>query len=136
MGGISCELNMGIKRIKVVEELLGVFLLVDDKGVIHIPEWDPGRVGGSADGSGFKVLHEQVIYQWAYGGPSSSTMYLFIILTLECEKGILRQNSSRITILQINKEVLLVICGSCCSLPQMMSRTGSTGTDVKRAFTS
>ena len=30
------------------EELFGMFCLLDDKGVIHIPEPDPGRIEGSA----------------------------------------------------------------------------------------
>ena len=105
-----------------------VFYLVDDKGAIHIPKPDPGRTWGSADCSGFIVLHEQVSYQWAHRGPHSSTMYLFIIL--------LRQNSMRMTILWTDREVLLLWCGSCCSLPQMKLTAGSTGTAVKKPFTS
>ena len=69
------------------EELLGVFCVMDDRGVINIPKPDSRRVGGSADGSGFKVFHKQVCYQWAYGGFHGHTMYLFVILTLECDKG-------------------------------------------------
>ena len=74
--GLRCELYVGVKEIEVGEELLGVFCLVDDKGVIHIPEPYPWRIGGGADGSGFKVLLTQVSYQWAYGGPHSKTIYL------------------------------------------------------------
>ena len=44
-----------VKGIKVVLKLLGVLCLVDDKGVNHIPKPDLGRIGGSADGSGFEV---------------------------------------------------------------------------------
>ena len=33
-----------------------MFCLMVDKDVTHIPKTDSGRVGGSPDGSGFKVL--------------------------------------------------------------------------------
>ena len=45
---LSCELYVGIEGIKVGKELLGVFCLLDDKSVIHIPKPDPGLVGGGA----------------------------------------------------------------------------------------
>ena len=51
-----------VEGIEVGEKFLGVFYLVDDKGVIHVPKPDPGDIGGSADGSGFEVLHKQVTY--------------------------------------------------------------------------
>ena len=63
-----------------------MFCPVDYRGVINISKMDPGR-WGSADGTGFKLLPEQVSKQSAYGRPHSSTMHLFIIFTLECEKG-------------------------------------------------
>ena len=66
LGGLCCELYVvyaGVKGITVVEELLGVFCLVDDKGVIHIPKPSPGRMMGDADRSSFKVLHEQASNQ-------------------------------------------------------------------------
>ena len=62
---------------------MGVFCLVDNKVVIHIPRPDPGGFGCIADGSSFEVLHEQVGYQRAYGRPHGSPMYLFIKLTLQ-----------------------------------------------------
>ena len=61
------------------KELLGVFYLVDDKGVIHIPNLDPGGIAGGVD--------KQASYQRANGRCHRSTVYLFIILTLECGKG-------------------------------------------------
>ena len=81
-----CKLYVGVKGIKVGEKMLGVFCLVDDKGVILVPNPYPGRIGANTNGSGLEVLHEQVSYQWAYGGSNGSPMYLLIILTLECEK--------------------------------------------------
>ena len=58
------------------------------KGVIHIPKSDSGRIGcGAADGSGFKVLHKQVGYQWANWGTDGNTMYLSIIHTLKLKEG-------------------------------------------------
>ena len=37
-----------------------MFCIMDAEGVIHIPKTDSRRVGGSAECSGFKVLHKQV----------------------------------------------------------------------------
>ena len=104
---------------------------MDNKGVINVPK----QILGGAYGSGFKVSHEEVGNQWAYGRTNSSTMYLFIILTLECEKGNFKADLRRMIMLLIEREVLLWSSGSCCSLPQVMLRAGSTRTDVKRAFT-
>ena len=42
-------------------------------------------MGGSAKGFDLKLFHEQVCNERANGGPHGSTMYLFIILTLEEE---------------------------------------------------
>ena len=36
---------MGILEVDVLEELMAVLCLLDDKGVIHIPEPQAGRVG-------------------------------------------------------------------------------------------
>ena len=114
---------------------MGAFCLLDDEGVIHRPKPHPGWVVGRADGSGFKVLHKQVDNQRADGGAHGHTMYLFIILTLEDEKGtfsIKLKDGNDV----VNGQVLLLSCGSCCSLPQMMSRAGSTRTNVNRVFMS
>ena len=66
-GGLCSELYLGVKGIKVGEQLLGVFCHVDDKVVIHVPKPGPGWIGGGADGSDFKVLHVQVIYKGLIG---------------------------------------------------------------------
>ena len=60
---------------------------MDDKGVIHIPEPDSGRAGGSAECSGFDILHKQVGFQWSNGETHDHTMYLFKIHTLKLEEG-------------------------------------------------
>ena len=39
--GLGCELYIGIERIKVDKELLGVFCLMNNKGVILKPKPDP-----------------------------------------------------------------------------------------------
>ena len=46
-----------------------------------------------------------------------------MILIAACEKG--SQNSRRVTILYMDRDVLLLSYGSCCSLPWMMLRAGS-----------
>ena len=70
--GLSSKLYVGIERIKVGKELLGVFCLMNNKCVIHVPMSDPGWVGRGAKGSGFEVLHKQVGYYRAYGRSHSS----------------------------------------------------------------
>ena len=42
---------------------------------------------GSGDDSSFKMLHKHISYQGLKGESHGSTMYLFVILILECEKG-------------------------------------------------
>ena len=46
----------------MLKYLLAGFCLLDDKGVILIPRQKSGWIGVSADGLGFKLLHEQVGY--------------------------------------------------------------------------
>ena len=45
VGVLCCEVNMGFEGIKVGEKLLGVFCLVDNKGVILVPKPDHGGLG-------------------------------------------------------------------------------------------
>ena len=71
-----------------------MFCLLDDKGIIHIPMSKPGRIGRSADGLGFKLLHKHIGYNGTDVGTHGCNMDLFIILTLEEQIGIFRQNSS------------------------------------------
>ena len=52
---------MRVYGVDVLEELMAMFCLLDDKGIIHIPKPKLGWTGGRADGLGFKLLHEQVI---------------------------------------------------------------------------
>ena len=109
---------------------------LDDEGTIHTPKPNSRRTGDGADGSGFKVLHKQVCYQGAYWRANVCNMYLFIILTLEQDKVLFRQNSWRVRMLEMDGKVLLLSYGFCCSLPWMMLRAGFTGTNVNRAITS
>ena len=88
------------------------------------------------DGPGFKLFNEQVDYNQTNGGTHGCTMDLFIILTLEEELGIFRQNSSNAVICCVDMKILPHSCESCCNCCLMMEISGSTGIDVKRAFTS
>ena len=72
----------------MVQELLALFCLLDDKGVINIPKPKPWCFGGSADGCGFKLFCKQASYNGTYREIHGCTMDLFIILTLEEEVGI------------------------------------------------
>ena len=47
-------------------------------------------MGGSLEGFGFKLFHEQVGYEGADGGTHGCMMYLFIVLTLEEEVGVFK----------------------------------------------
>ena len=53
---------MWVNGINILKELLAMFYLLDDKGVIHIPEPKLGWIRSSADSLGFKLFHEQVGY--------------------------------------------------------------------------
>ena len=63
-------------------------------------------------------------------------MDLFIILTLEEENGIFRQNSSNVVMCCKDVGVLFCSCLSCCNFCLIMEMAGSTGTDMQRASTS
>ena len=67
---------MKVNGVYVLKELLAVFCLLEDKGVIHIPEPKPG-VGGGADGLSFNLFHEQGGNQVADGVTIGCTMDLF-----------------------------------------------------------
>ena len=59
--GIFCgELDMWVNGMNLLEELSVMFCLLDDKGVIYIPEQNPGWIGDSADGLGFELFQKQV----------------------------------------------------------------------------
>ena len=63
---------MWVNGIYVVEELLAMFCLLDNKDVIYIPEPKPGCIGGSADGLGFELFCEQVGYLGLMGEPMAA----------------------------------------------------------------
>ena len=74
---------MRANGVNLLEEMLAMFCLLGDKGVIHIPEPKPGWIGCVADGFGFKLFHEQVGNEGANGGTHGCTMDLLKILTLK-----------------------------------------------------
>ena len=45
LGVLSSKLDVWVQEVDVLEELMTVFCLLDDNGVIHIPEPHVGRVG-------------------------------------------------------------------------------------------
>ena len=60
--GTFHELDMWVSGINLLQELQAVFCLFDDKDVICIPKPKPGWIGSSADGLGYKFLHEKIGY--------------------------------------------------------------------------
>ena len=68
--------------------------------------------GGGTKGFYLKLFHKDVSYEGADGGSHSCTLDLFIILTLEEEVSLLRQNSSKDVIWGMD---MLVLCGSVVS---------------------
>ena len=81
---------MLVNGIDVLEELIAVFYLLDDKNVIHIPTPKPGWRGSSTDGLWLKLLHEQVSY-YRIDRTHGCTMDLFKILTLKEKVGIFEE---------------------------------------------
>ena len=63
---------------------MAVFCLLDNEGVIYIPEPEM-RGWGRVDCFNFKLFDEQVGNEKAYGGTHECTVDLFIILTLKEE---------------------------------------------------
>ena len=58
---------MGVNRVNVLQELVSVFYLLDNKNITHIPFCLVLGVGRCVDGPDFKVFHEEVGNDWAYG---------------------------------------------------------------------
>ena len=77
-----------VNTVNVLKEALFVDLLVDEKGIIHIPAPKP-RGGGSTLSFLFQVLHVEVGNNGADWGTHSSTLNLFIELVLERKVGVL-----------------------------------------------
>ena len=74
---------MWVLAVDVLEQVLAVFCLIDDKVSSTNLSHREGRVGEGLEGFDFKLIHEDVSYEGADGGSHSCTLYLFIILTLE-----------------------------------------------------
>ena len=49
-------MNVGVNIVVVLEELVNMFSLLHEKGVMYIPKPKPGWMGGRADGSSFKLF--------------------------------------------------------------------------------
>ena len=64
--------------------------LFDGKCVIYIAKLQSWWIGGRVDCLGFKLFYEQVGHNGADRGSHGCAIYLFIILTLEEEIGVLR----------------------------------------------
>ena len=73
----------------MLKQLLAMFCLMDDQGVIYKSLSKVG-VGGSAKGFDLKLIHEQVGNKRVDGGSHGCTMYLFIIFSLEEEVSIFK----------------------------------------------
>ena len=65
----------------MLQVLVAVFCLLDDKGVSHIPKPQHLWMGGY--GLDFNLFHEQVCHNMAIGGCKGCPMHLFITLILE-----------------------------------------------------
>ena len=87
-------------------------------------------VWGSAKGFELKLFHEQIGNERATGEAHGSPTYLFIILTLEKEVCVLRQNCGNVI------DVWNGHVGSCCNFCWTICIEGSTRTEGKRALTS
>ena len=72
---------MKANGVDVLEELMAMFCLLDDKGVIDVSKPKPGWIGGSADGLRFKLFHVQIGNEGANGGTHGCAMDLLKILT-------------------------------------------------------
>ena len=82
-GVLSCELDLLLNAIQVLEELIFVCCFLDNKSVIHIPFPDAWGVWCCFKGPGFKVLHVYVCHNGAEWRPHGCTFYLFIVLPLK-----------------------------------------------------
>ena len=72
--------------IAVLEELMAMFYMLDDRSIIHIPKPKLGWTGSSAHSLGFEPFHDQVSYMGAKRGTHGCTM------NLEEEVGIFEAN--------------------------------------------
>ena len=54
------ELDVRINGVDLLEVLVNMFSLLDDRSVIHVHKPESGWIWGKADGFDFKLFHEQV----------------------------------------------------------------------------
>ena len=58
---------MWVNGVDMLQEMVAVFCILDDKGVIQIPKPQPRWVGGLVEGLDVELFHEQVCYNGANG---------------------------------------------------------------------
>ena len=128
------ELDARVLGIDILEELVAVFCLLDDKVSFT---YMSHRQGVGAELMVLLWTLPWTAWKWGTnGGTHGCTTDLFKILTLEHEVCVLRQNSSRVMIWGMNIEVLFGSRDSCLSLCWTMVMMGSMGTEVKSALIS
>ena len=135
-GNLFGELYMEVNGINVLEELLAVFCLLDDKGVIHIPKPKSGWIGGSVHALDSNTSMNRLSTTGLMGEPMAARWTCLLYLPWKRKYVFFKQHSSNVLMCCMDIEVLLWCCQSCCSLCLMEEMAWSTGTDVKRAFTS
>ena len=91
---------------------------------------------GRAKGLNLELFHEQVGNKGPNRGIHSSTMDLFIIISLEEEVCAFEAKSRGVTVCVMDMLDLCVRSGSCCNFCLTMLMEGSMGTEVKRALIS
>ena len=69
---LHCKPYGRINTIDMLKEALFVDLLVDDKGVIHIPAPEPGWGRGSTESFLFQVLHVELATMGLTGEPMAA----------------------------------------------------------------
>ena len=85
---------------------------------------------------GSKSSMNRLAIRGLMGEPMAAPMDLFIVLTLEEEECVLRQNCRSVTIWGMDIWVLWGSVGSCLHFCWTMLIAGSTGTEVNKALTS
>ena len=74
---------MRVNDVDVLEELLTLFCLLDEKCAINMPKPYTWRVASSVDVLDFILFHKQVGHNMGNGRTRGCSMYLFKIVTLD-----------------------------------------------------
>ena len=118
------------------KELLGVFCLCTTKMLCTYISQILGGLREVHRDLASKSSINRLAHYRVYARSHSSTLYRFVTLTLKCKEGTFKTEIKESGYVLDRKGVLLWSTVSCCNLLWMMSRVGSTGIDVNRAFTS